>query len=150
MPWKPSILTWTFRMHEMVNKASDLHDEYDVYFSNLDGEDDEDGFQIMIKRIGENFMMIFTCTTGQLVVMKVMQSNADQIGDCWLYTYTAYGLVEKLFERWRSWARKRVRERAANRIRDFYFDYVVPKVYNPHMEGRSFLNLKNKLDSNLL
>jgi hypothetical protein len=52
--------------------------------------------------------------------------------------------IKSMFHRWQSWAK---RKKAANLIRSFYFDYVVPYAYNPHIKGKGFLKL---LDSHLL
>lgn len=53
--------------------------------------------------------------------------------------------VIDIARRWKQWARKRVETRAANTIRNFYYDYVVPRVYNPHTRGEGFLRLEAKM-----
>jgi hypothetical protein len=51
--------------------------------------------------------------------------------------------ISGIVHRWKRYVRK---TKAANVIRNFYFDYIVPRVYNPHTEGKGFNRLKRKLD----
>lgn len=59
-----------------------------------------------------------------------------------------FGWIISILRRWRAWAKARrmKRERrAANTIRNFYFNYIQPRVYNPHTGGRGFLKLLARL-----
>lgn len=56
--------------------------------------------------------------------------------------------IRSICRRWKTWARTQriLREiRAANTIRNFYYDYVVPRVYNPHTRGEGYLRLEAKM-----
>lgn len=58
--------------------------------------------------------------------------------------------IVSICRRWKAWARRQriLREtRAANTIRNFYYDHVVRVLYNPHTQAKGFLKL---LDSDLL
>lgn len=58
--------------------------------------------------------------------------------------------IVSIGNRWKTWARRQriLREtRAANTIRNFYYDHVVRVLYNPHTQAKGFLKL---LDSDLL
>lgn len=55
--------------------------------------------------------------------------------------------IRGVIQRWRWLAKNGRRLRAANKIREFYFDYVLPYIYSPHSRGRKFLEL---LESPLL
>lgn len=46
------------------------------------------------------------------------------------------------------WYRNIKRGRAANKIRKFYFDYVLPYIYNPHRGGKGFKRLKTWIEEN--
>lgn len=59
--------------------------------------------------------------------------------------YTQRDYVLDVGRRWKRWARKRVESRAANTIRNFYYDYVIPRVYNPHTRGEGYLRLEAKM-----
>lgn len=49
-----------------------------------------------------------------------------------------------LLQRWRRWAQQK---RATRIIKRFYYDYIVPRVWSPHTEGRGFLKLKRELEA---
>jgi len=50
--------------------------------------------------------------------------------------------IRGYLRRWRNYAK---RKRATRIIRRFYFDYIVPRLYNPHTNGSGYLKLLNKL-----
>lgn len=53
--------------------------------------------------------------------------------------------IRSILRRWKAWASRQKYVRAANKIRKFYYDYVVPKIYNPHKEGKGFVMLREDL-----
>lgn len=56
--------------------------------------------------------------------------------------YTKKDFIKNVYNRWKRWAHK---QRAANLIRQFYFDFVLPRAYNPRTQGLSFLKMKHQL-----
>lgn len=61
--------------------------------------------------------------------------------NCWEYNKSDW--ERSLLQRWKRWARQK---RATRIIKRFYYDYIVPRVWSPHTEGRGFQKLKRELE----
>lgn len=59
------------------------------------------------------------------------------ISSVWFYKAV---WLRDIIQKWKRWAS---RKRAVRVIRNFYYDYVVPKIYNPHSRGNGYLRLLN-------
>lgn len=58
------------------------------------------------------------------------------------FIYMRFTWVKKWADRWRQYAK---RKKAVRVISQFYFDYVLPVLYNPHTRGRGFQRLEREL-----
>lgn len=61
--------------------------------------------------------------------------------ECFTTAYETY--IRGVIQRWRWLAKNGRRVRAANKIREFYFQHVLRCIYSPHSRGRKFMELYN-------
>jgi hypothetical protein len=127
----------------------------DTGLYNISMDDAVDGVRVTVQYKEEDLYMSFLCTDGRIVVTRLVLdvlaggNNPFTLQYSSTDVYYTYDWLLGIVNRWKKWARDKKRARAANIIRNFYFDWIQPKVYDPRKEGKGFLKLLEQFDSNI-
>lgn len=68
-------------------------------------------------------------------------SLVGKVFTCKAYTSKRFSALQRRF---REKLRRKIE--AVKKIRNFYFNHVLPRVYNPHLEGKGFLRLYKAIE----